>query len=132
MTASENTTFSTSEEDVISRRIDVQADRTADNLSSSIEFEEFYEIERIAEEIVKGGFKRVSRYFARNMVITVYHLIRFDHCHRWLSNFLTNYFMTPFPSIEDSKPELEKGKICMSLRTHPMAGRLLEPLSTLT
>lgn len=65
MTAPENTAFSTFEEVAISRRIDVQVDKTADNLSSSREFEEFYEIERTAEEIVKGGFKRVSRVLNR-------------------------------------------------------------------
>lgn len=61
MTVSENTAFSTLDEDAISRRIDIQVDRTADNLSSPEEFEEFYEIERTTEEILKGGFKRVSQ-----------------------------------------------------------------------
>jgi len=57
MIPAEHTAFSTSEEDAISRRVNVEVDRTADNLSSPREFEEFYEIERTAEEIIKGDSK---------------------------------------------------------------------------
>lgn len=129
MTASEHTAFSTFDEDAISRRIDVEVDRTADKLSSSREFEEFYEIERTAREIVEGGFKRVSG-DQPGGVRSVYDLIRFHHIDRWLSNFLTNYFMTLSPSIEGSRLELEKEQIYMCLQTHPMAGRLF--FSTVT
>ena len=60
MAASENTAFSTSGEDAIKRTIDVKIDETADRLSSSYEFDLFYEIDRTADEIIKGDFKRVS------------------------------------------------------------------------
>ena len=56
--ASEHTAFSTSGEDAIARTIDVKVDKTADNLVS-IEFDNFYEIEQTAGEIVKHDYKRV-------------------------------------------------------------------------
>jgi diphthamide biosynthesis protein 2 len=61
MATPEHTTFSTSGEDAIKRTIDVQIDETTDLLSSSEEFDAFYEIERTANEIVGGDFKRVSQ-----------------------------------------------------------------------
>lgn len=57
--SSENTAFSTAGEDAISRTIDVQLDTTAEQLSPQ-EFERFYEIERVVEEIVRGDYKRVG------------------------------------------------------------------------
>lgn len=56
--ATEYTAFSTSGEDAITRTINVEADETADKLAED-EFDEFYEIERTVEEIVKGDYKRV-------------------------------------------------------------------------
>jgi diphthamide biosynthesis protein 2 len=56
--ALEHTAFSTSGEDAIARTIDVEIDETA----SSYKFDTFYEIERTANEIVKGDFKRVSQF----------------------------------------------------------------------
>jgi diphthamide biosynthesis protein 2 len=61
--ATEYTTFSTSGEDAITRTINVKVDTRADPLSQTA-FDDFYEIERTAEEIVKGDYKRVrSIYF---------------------------------------------------------------------
>jgi len=56
--ASGHTAFSTPGEDAITRTIDVKADTTANQLVSD-HFNGFYEIERTAEEIVKGDYKRV-------------------------------------------------------------------------
>lgn len=56
--ASEHTAFSTSGEDAIARKIDVQVNTTA-NILASTEFNDFYEIDRTAEEIIKGDYKRV-------------------------------------------------------------------------
>jgi diphthamide biosynthesis protein 2 len=52
------TPFSTSGEDAITRKIDVKVDVTAIQLSPTA-FDDFYEIGRTAEEIVKGDYKRV-------------------------------------------------------------------------
>lgn len=54
------TTISASGEDAITRTIDVNVDETPNPLSSPDEFEDFYEISRTAEEIVRRGYKRVS------------------------------------------------------------------------
>ena len=62
MAALEHTAFSTSGEDAIKRTIDVKIDETADRLSSH-KFNAFYEIERTADEISKGDFKRVSQIY---------------------------------------------------------------------
>lgn len=56
--AAEHTAFTTSGEDAIRRTIDVEVDTTADRLSPA-EFDNFYEIDRTAEEIIKGDYKRV-------------------------------------------------------------------------
>jgi len=55
----ESTAFASSGEDVISRSIDVELDRSAANLSQD-EFADYYEIDRTVEEIVRGDYKRVS------------------------------------------------------------------------
>lgn len=59
----EHTAFSTSGEDAITRTIDVKVDTTADQLASS-EFDQFYEIERTAGELIEGDYKRVSSFLA--------------------------------------------------------------------
>lgn len=60
--ASEHTAFSTSGEDAIARKIDVQVNTTA-NILASTEFNDFYEIDRTAEEIIKGDYKRIALQF---------------------------------------------------------------------
>lgn len=55
---SETNTFAASGADVITRTIDVDIDTTADQLSQE-EFQDFYEIDRTAKEIVQGDYKRV-------------------------------------------------------------------------
>jgi len=58
----ENTLFSSSGEEAIHRPVVINADELALARSLSPEnFEEFYEIERTAEEISEGGYKRVRR-----------------------------------------------------------------------
>ncbi|KAJ3518090.1 hypothetical protein NLJ89_g116 [Agrocybe chaxingu] len=56
------TSFSSSGEDAITRVIDVKPDESADVLPPN-EFEEFYEIERTAEQIVKGDYRRIALQF---------------------------------------------------------------------
>lgn len=55
--AAESTTFSSSGEDVITRKIDVESNGL---IVSSEHFADFYEIERTIQEIIDGDFKRVS------------------------------------------------------------------------
>ena len=62
MATPEYTAFSTSGEDAITRTIDLEIDDTPDRSSSSHEFDAFYEIERAADEIIKGDFRRVSQF----------------------------------------------------------------------
>lgn len=57
--ASENTTFSTSGEDAITRSIDVEVDQTAQSLGLE-DFEDFYDVERTANEIINGDHKKVG------------------------------------------------------------------------
>ena len=52
--------FSASGEDAIGRHINVETDETADRLNSHQEFEDYYEIDRTVDEIVKGDYRRVS------------------------------------------------------------------------
>ncbi|KAF9074276.1 putative diphthamide synthesis protein-domain-containing protein, partial [Rhodocollybia butyracea] len=61
--SAENTAFSSSGEEVITRTIDVEVDNTADNLNSSAEFDAFYEIEQTATEIEQADYKRVALQF---------------------------------------------------------------------
>ncbi|KAJ7152953.1 putative diphthamide synthesis protein-domain-containing protein [Mycena filopes] len=56
----ENTTFSTSGADAISRTIDVQPEIT---VASASELDNFYEIERTIAEILQGDYKRVALQF---------------------------------------------------------------------
>ncbi|KAF7328851.1 2-(3-amino-3-carboxypropyl)histidine synthase subunit 2 [Mycena venus] len=58
--SAENTTFSASGADAISRTIDVQPETTVSSLS---ELDDFYEIERIVAEILAGDYKRVALQF---------------------------------------------------------------------
>ncbi|KAF9467555.1 putative diphthamide synthesis protein-domain-containing protein [Collybia nuda] len=58
----EHTAFSTSGEDAITRRIEVKADTTADQLAPS-EFDQFYEIERTTGELIEGDYKRIALQF---------------------------------------------------------------------
>ena len=56
----ENTAFSSSGEDAITRPVELDSNEVAlaRNLSKE-EFAAFYELDRIASEINSGGFKRV-------------------------------------------------------------------------
>ncbi len=55
----ENTAFSSSGEDVINRTITIEEGH--DLLQE--EFEDYYDIDRTVEEIVKGGYKRVCLFY---------------------------------------------------------------------
>lgn len=59
--------FSTSGEDAIQKTIDVQPETSTLSLSPH-QFEDFYEIGRTAEEIVRGNYSRVRYLFHINMV----------------------------------------------------------------
>lgn len=61
MATYDNTIFSTSGEDAISRTIAVEKDETIEHFSSLAEFEEYYEIQRTADIISKGKYQRVSQ-----------------------------------------------------------------------
>jgi hypothetical protein len=54
----ENTTFSSSGAEVISRPVEVTTDDTADSLTVE-EFEAYYDIDRTVSKIVEGDYKRV-------------------------------------------------------------------------
>ncbi|KIM87854.1 hypothetical protein PILCRDRAFT_263533 [Piloderma croceum F 1598] len=55
--------FSASGEDIINRTIDLEIDDASDLPSSSHEFDAFYELERTADEILKGDFRRIALQF---------------------------------------------------------------------
>jgi diphthamide biosynthesis protein 2 len=55
----ESTAFASSGEEVITRPIDVELDRSTANLSYD-EFTDYYEIDRTVDEIIRGDYKRVS------------------------------------------------------------------------
>ena len=58
----ENTAFSSSGEDVITRPVELNETEVAPARDlSTEEFGAFYELERVASEINLGGFKRVRR-----------------------------------------------------------------------
>ena len=59
--------FSTSGEDAIQKTIDVQPETSTLSLSPH-QFEDFYEIGRTAEEVVRGNYSRVRYLFHINMV----------------------------------------------------------------
>jgi len=50
--------FSTADESAIARTIDISSDTAADHLSVE-EFDDFYDIQRTADEITQNNFKRV-------------------------------------------------------------------------
>ncbi|KAF8632476.1 hypothetical protein AX15_001875 [Amanita polypyramis BW_CC] len=63
MAASETVTaFSSSSQDIITRPIDVQSDTTADQLSAK-EFNDYYEIDETAQEILRNDYKRIALQF---------------------------------------------------------------------
>jgi diphthamide biosynthesis protein 2 len=55
----ENTTFAASGEEAISRQIAVETDVLPQDLSQE-EFEDYFEIERTVNEVVKHDYKRVG------------------------------------------------------------------------
>lgn len=65
----ESTAFSASGEEVISRKIEVEAEVLPQDLSQH-DFEEYFEIERTAQEVVKHDYKRVRPFHS----ILIYHL----------------------------------------------------------
>lgn len=81
MDISGQTAFSTSGEDAITRSINVEFDKTAESLSGSVEFANFYDIDRTVDEIVNGAFKRVSSFTLRNPVIHVFKSEKAVHSH---------------------------------------------------
>ncbi|KAG6860061.1 hypothetical protein C0991_012291 [Blastosporella zonata] len=60
--STENSAFSASGEDAITRSIDVHADITSSQLAPS-EFDDFYDIERTSKEIINGDYKRIALQF---------------------------------------------------------------------
>jgi len=50
--------FSTADESAIARTINISSDTVADHLSVE-EFDDFYDIQRTADEITQNNFKRV-------------------------------------------------------------------------
>ncbi|EGN97603.1 hypothetical protein SERLA73DRAFT_184369 [Serpula lacrymans var. lacrymans S7.3] len=80
------TPFATSSEDAIARTIDIESDHSAVRFNSDTplldhisEFEDFYEIERTARDIVDGGFKRVALQFPDLLLpdsVPIYRLLK--------------------------------------------------------
>jgi len=64
MSSEPTTSFSSSGEDAIARTIDIQPDGPDVGSSEIVGFKEFYEIERTAKELVKGGYQRVCAFFS--------------------------------------------------------------------
>ncbi|KAF9530121.1 diphthamide biosynthesis protein [Crepidotus variabilis] len=62
MSEEPTTSFSTSGEDAVTRVIQVELDASANTLSPK-EFDDFFEIEKSAEEILKGDYKRIALQF---------------------------------------------------------------------
>ncbi|KAJ3560062.1 hypothetical protein NP233_g11082 [Leucocoprinus birnbaumii] len=58
----EASAFSTADESAITRTIEVERDTTADRLSRE-QFDDFYDIQRTVDEIVRGDFKRIALQF---------------------------------------------------------------------
>jgi len=54
----EASAFSTVDESAIARTINISSDTAADHLSAE-EFDDFYDIQRTADEITQNDFKRV-------------------------------------------------------------------------
>jgi len=54
----EASVFSTADESAIARKINISSDTAADHLSVE-EFDDFYDIQRTADEITQNNFKRV-------------------------------------------------------------------------
>jgi diphthamide biosynthesis protein 2 len=67
-----STAFSTSDKDAIERTINVDIGETTSHLSSN-EFEEFYEIELTAREIIQGNFNRVGVRFGTRLNVNSEH-----------------------------------------------------------
>ncbi|KII84822.1 hypothetical protein PLICRDRAFT_57334 [Plicaturopsis crispa FD-325 SS-3] len=73
------TTISASGEDAITRTIDVNVDETPNPLSSPDEFEDYYEINRTAEEIARRGYKRIALQFPDELLhdsVPIYRLLK--------------------------------------------------------
>ncbi|KAF8173315.1 putative diphthamide synthesis protein-domain-containing protein [Pholiota molesta] len=62
MTAEQTTSFSASGEDAITRTIDISEEDVGPS-TAGFEFTDYYEIERTAQELVKGGYKRIALQF---------------------------------------------------------------------
>jgi diphthamide biosynthesis protein 2 len=74
--AAENTAFSTSAEDAISRTIHVQPESTP---TSPSELANFYEIERTISEILAGDYKRIALQFPDELLhdsVPIYRLLK--------------------------------------------------------
>lgn len=99
MATSASNAFSGSGEDAIGRQIEVEADTTADHLNSHQEFENYYEIDRTVDQIVKGGYQRVSQ--------SNWNEFYSNNISRLPSNFQMNCCTTPSPSSDPSKPKSE-------------------------
>jgi hypothetical protein len=63
MTAEQTTSFSASGEDAITRTIDISEEDVGPS-TAGFEFTDYYEIERTAQELVKGGYKRVCAFLS--------------------------------------------------------------------
>ncbi|KAF9444614.1 diphthamide biosynthesis protein [Macrolepiota fuliginosa MF-IS2] len=60
--SAEASAFSTADENAITRTIDIRPDTTADQLSVEA-FDDFYDIQRTADEIIQGDYKRIALQF---------------------------------------------------------------------
>ncbi|KAF8887022.1 hypothetical protein CPB84DRAFT_1684756 [Gymnopilus junonius] len=72
------TSFSASGEDAITQSIQIVPDTTADQLSAH-EFEQFYDIERTSQEIVKADYQRIALQFPDELLhdsVPIHHRLK--------------------------------------------------------
>lgn len=101
----QSSAFSASGEEAIARTIDASSTSSARRPESS-SVAEFYEIDRTAEAILKGDFKRVrSR--------SPSHEPPLNGTSRWRFNSQTNSCLMPFPSIVCSSKAWARDATCM-------------------
>ncbi|KAF8966760.1 putative diphthamide synthesis protein-domain-containing protein [Flammula alnicola] len=100
MSSQTTTSFSSSGEDAITRTIDIRQDDIGPS-NAGIAFPEFYEIERTAEELVKGGYKRIALQFPDELLHDSVPIFR--HLKRRIAELRQKSSSTS-ASISSSKP----------------------------
>lgn len=106
---SENTAFSPSGEDVITRTIDVALDKTADTLNPK-EFDEYYDIHETQKWIVEADYRKVWLLYLSQTLT--------NGRVRLLYNFRMSYCITLCQSIAGSRSSLASAIFIFSRIPH--------------